>query len=92
MSSLPRDALEPDTYVKPEALPNLDHGHLDAGHLTFSAIPRPATPPLVITESRPGAGDRGNAPVAASASATQPTSEGTPDKPGKPLHLYKVYV
>ena len=86
MSSLPREETELDTYVKPEAPAEMDHGHLDAGHLSFSAIPRPATPPLVITESRPGAKDQNaTAPMAASASASQPASESTPDKPGSYL-------
>ena len=95
MSSLPREELELDTYVKPEAPAEMDHGHLDPGHLSFSAIPRPATPPLVITESRPGAGDRSaSGPLAASASASRPASEGIPDKPGRlstPILTFGTY-
>ena len=72
-----------DIYAKPEAPAEVDHGHLDAGHVFFSAIPRPATPPLVVTEAKSGAGERDAAGAEASSSAAQPSAEGSPKKSGE---------
>ena len=50
MVSRPRqEEMEMDAYMRPEAPLETDTGHLDAGHVCFSAIPRAATPPLVVT-------------------------------------------
>lgn len=81
MTSLPREELPMDIYAKPEAPVEVDHGHLDAGHVFFSAIPRPATPPLVVTEAKSGAGERDAAE--ASSSAAQPSADGSPRNSGE---------
>lgn len=50
MVSRPRqEEMEMDAYMRPEAPLETDTGHLDAGHVCFSTIPRAATPPLVVT-------------------------------------------
>ena len=82
MSSLKREDLDLDTYVKPEAPAEIDPGHLDAGHLTFSAIPRPATPPLVVTESKSATGIRSSGSAKAGTPAREFASETSQDKPG----------
>ena len=57
MSSRPREKkeMEIDAYMKPEAPLETDTGHLDAGHVCFSAIPRAAAPPLVVARATSGA-------------------------------------
>ena len=57
MCSRPREERERemDAYMKPEAPLETDAGHLDAGHVCFSAIPRAATPPLVVAPATSGA-------------------------------------
>ena len=83
MTSLPQEALQMDIYAKPEAPVEKDRGHLDAGHVFFSAVPRPATPPLVVTEAKSGAGERGAAGAEASSSAAQPSEDGSPKNLGE---------
>ena len=57
MSSRPREEREMDAYMKPETPLETDTGHLDAGHVCFSAIPRAATPPLVVAPATSGAAE-----------------------------------
>ena len=71
MSSLPREELDLETYAKPEPA-ETDHGHLDAGHVFFSAMPRPATPPLMVTAAKSGAGEGSGDGAALQGSASNP--------------------
>ena len=82
MSSLKREDLDLDIYVKPEAPAEIDLGHLDAGHLTFLAIPKPATPPLVVTESTSAGENRSSASAKSGTPARDFASETSRDKPG----------